>query len=129
MSYGFLHNGRVFTADATAAVTTQRDVDLSNREIEARELAWLKTAPDKVFLYVKEPPDANDPRAWYVATWPGTIVSDGRAFVGPSVPVGGISGCDATRRSVECRIFGVRYVGWYYESAGDYCRLRKAKRQ
>lgn len=32
-------------------------------------------------------------------------------------------------QAVTCRIFGVLYHGWYMESSGDYCRLKKAKKQ
>ena len=38
-------------------------------------------------------------------------------------------GFKSYRRAVDCRIFGTRYVGWFMESSGDYCKLRKAKVQ
>lgn len=112
------------------AAIAPSDVDARNREIEAREIVWLRTGPDRVFLYVKEPPDRdNDPRAWYIQTWLGTVVSDARAEVGPSRSLPCFGPFPSKRRSIVCRIFGTRYVGWYFESSGDYCRLRKSKRQ
>lgn len=101
-----------------------------NQQSEQTEIEWLRTAPDAIFLYMRQPPDPqNDPRAWYVTTWPGTIVSDARATVGPARQFPCFGPFPSMRRSVVCRIFGVRYVGWYFESSGDYCRLKKAKRQ
>lgn len=130
--YGFNHEGRTFTADAdTPVVSTQAETDARNRETEQQELTWLQTAPEKVFLYVSER-QPNDTSIWYgrwrIGTWLGTPL-DEHALIGRKVAVGGIAGPHAHKRSVECRIYGTRYVGWYYESAGDYCRLRKAKRQ
>lgn len=110
--------------------TTDIGTDGRNRITEARELEWLKTAPDRVILYVQQHTKSNpgDADRWTVNTWMGTVVS-GSAMVGRKVPIGGIAGRHSYKRSVSCRIFGVKYVGWFFESAGDYCRLRKAKRQ
>jgi hypothetical protein len=150
-NYGFNHEGYTFTSNGdTPIVSTQADTDAHNRKTEQAEIAWLKTGPDKVLLYVKQTdtteetyqdalskgwtPETTERKNWAshrwdIQTWMGTRVSEGRAYVGRSVNVGGIAGYHARKRSVDCRIFSVRYVGWYYETAGDYCRLRKAKRQ
>ena len=56
---------------------------------------------------------------------PSFMATAGKATIVGAV--GGIAGPYARKRSVECQIYGVRYVGWYYETAGDYCRLRRAK--
>ena len=136
--YAFIHQGQAFTPNGRLPAET--DADTHNRETEARELARLKTAPERVFLYVSLPAEYHaQPAAKrftsyigydcaIIHTWPGTVVGTdvrlGRAYTVPA-----FGGFRSTRRSMSCRIFGVRYVGTYYESAGDYCRLRKAKRQ
>jgi hypothetical protein len=103
-----------------------QDADAHNRELERAEIEMLKQHPDKLFLYVKH---GTDGYPHSITTWLGTVVNDfGRQtpVFGNKVHVGfGYS----YRRSVDCVIFGVRYVGWYFESSGSYCRLRKAKNQ
>jgi hypothetical protein len=61
-----------------------------------------------------------------VKTWLGTSVAT-HVYIGPRRNVG--FGWHTYRRAVSCRIGGVLYHGWFFESSGDYCRLRKAKRQ
>lgn len=133
--YAFVHEGQAFTPDGRLPAAT--DADAHNRDTEAREIAWLKTAPERVFLYVTMPA-AYDSKAYpagrvqplsgtRVHTWLGTDVAT-NVVIGMSYTIRGGFGT-SRRRSVSCRIFGVRYVGTYYESSGDYCRLRKAKRQ
>lgn len=90
------------------------------------EIEWLRTAPANVFLYVTT--RTSDLHLWHVTTWLGTDIAT-EVLIGGKCHTGGIAGRNSFKRSVDCRIFGVRYVGWFYESAGDYCRLRKAKRQ
>lgn len=152
--------------------TSPSDVDARNRETERKEIAWLQSAPDRVFLYVglskwyyglpyaqrfvtsglgsrvksccrlahsmhaikcpvcqlsqSEIASASE-RDATIGTWLGTPIAT-HVRIGRSVKFPGF-GCGSVRRSVDCRIYGVRYVGWYFESAGDYCRLRKSKRQ
>ena len=120
--YIFMFHGQSFTPNGkTDAMLDPDSAHQRNLETERKEIEWLKTGPDNVFLYVKDDP-------WRITTWLGTAVAT-HVTVGRSVYVGGIAGRYARKRSVDCRIFGVRYTGWYYESAGDYCRLKKAKRQ
>ena len=112
--YAFEFKGHgVFTPDGRADGIT--DAVKHNRELEAKELEWLRTGPEKVFLYVRMP-DA-------ITTFLGTPVAT-HVVVGLRVRMG-FGG--AYRRSVSCKIFGVRYVGWYMESSGSYCRLRRTK--
>jgi hypothetical protein len=59
-----------------------------------------------------------------VGTWLGGFQTP--AWIGQSHHIG-FGG--STRRPITCRIFGVLYHGWYYESSGSYCRLKRAKRQ
>ena len=89
-----------------------------NERTERRQIAEMHRSPaDRVVLYV-----GRDP--WRVTTWLGTTVSSavgvGHACTFPAW------GRPSIRRSIRCTIFGTRYVGWYYESSGDYCRLKRA---
>lgn len=136
-NYAFEHQNKAFTPDGLAEIS---DVQKHNEQVQAEELEWLKTGPDKVFLYVKS---AGTHRAsfsrsgrsgernqsfgpYQVHTWLGTVL-DANAQIGREV----YSNFDywTHKRSVRCQIFGIQYYGWFYESSGDYCRLRKAKRQ
>jgi hypothetical protein len=121
MNYAFDFTGHgVFTPDGKAEIS---DVDAHNKQLESVEIEWLKTHPNNLFLYVKQSkPDAD----WSISTWLGTIVSTGATF-GPRRNIG--FGYHTYRRAVSARIFGVLYHGWYFESSGNYCRLRKAKNQ
>ena len=134
--YVFEHEGKAFTPDGK--VELQTTVDEHNRDAEQKELDWLKTAPDKVLLYVKtdapkETMFTGDFRVvWHsakVTTWLGTVPNglSPNALVGPRRYIG--FGHHSYRRAISAFIYGVKYVGWYMESSGDYCRLKKAKRQ
>jgi hypothetical protein len=133
MNYGFAHEGKVFGPDGLIQTS---DVDAHNREQEQAEIEWLKTGPERVFLYVKHGPlSASQWDSWAlpdggkriaITTWPGTSVAT-HVYIGPRRNIG--FGWHSYRRAVSCRIFGVLYHGWYFESSGNYCRLRKAKRQ
>ncbi len=116
--YIFSFEGKAFTPDGS---TSTDNVDARNKETEQREIEHLKTHPDKLFLYV----NLNTKS---INTWMGTKVNSGFALFGSQVPTGGIAGPYSYKRSVRCEIFGQHYHGWYYESAGDYCRLTKFKR-
>lgn len=127
MTYDFNHQGKAFNPDGTTPVVeSQGSTDARNQETERKELDWLRTGPDKVFLYVTHPRglDGFSTRVASITTWLGTVVSSG-TVLGPKAYVG--FGFNSYRRSVTCSIFGIKYVGWYYESSGQYCRLRKAK--
>lgn len=120
-------------------VDLHAQVDACNKETEAKEIAWLKTGPDKVFLYVKMPPNTHPnlavrhfnpdenctPR---ITTWVGTSIAS-QVEIGPRKLIGFQGHSGSYRRSVSCYIFGRRYTGWYFESSGDYCRLKLAKKQ
>lgn len=151
MNYAFEFEGRAYEPGGRLDTNLwdKDKVTERNRETELKEIEWLKSAPEKVFLYVKDTDTTEESyqkalahgwtsettkreawatHKWEIATWLGTVVSS-KAYVGRRVQIGGIAGPHAFKRSVDCIIFGVRYTGWYWESAGDYCRLRKAKRQ
>lgn len=176
-------NGQIKDVEGTPLEA--KDADAYNKEVERQEIDWLKTAPDKVFLYVRMPEAHYEIEYDHNGVYVGHIEQnhfktkqdcekeiesrinagklkryDSRGFnvryfasrVQPmtgtkvhswlggfetpchvgSRQVMGFQGHyrgGSYRRSVECRIFGVRYVGWFMESSGDYCRLRKAKVQ
>ena len=121
--YAIEHEGKAYTPDG---VITCADVTEHNAAIEEQEIAWLKTGPRQVMLYVREPKEGQD---WAITTWLGAVVSE-HPWVGSvrSFRVPG-SHWPSKRRPVTCRIFGTLYHGWYFESSGDYCRLKRAKRQ
>lgn len=121
MNYGFEYQGKVFGPDGLIEPKPD-DTRIYNEQLEAKEIAWLKTGPERAFLYVQH--TGNIPA--FITTWLGTKVAE-NAWFGERVYVG--FGYNTNRRSVSCRIFGVLYHGWYMESSGNYCRLKKAKRQ
>lgn len=133
MSYAVEFNGRVFTPDgeiraASIGAATPSIAEL-NREHDAREVEALKRHPERVFLYVKI--DQSRPVGMRLAsakliTWMGTVVCE-RPHIGHSVAQWIGARFVGTKRSVEATIFGQRYYGWYYESSGGYCRLKRAK--
>lgn len=128
MEYAFEHEGKGFLPSGSTPIPAS-DVAEHNKELEAAEIAWLKTGPDAAVLYVKHSKTFDgDTKGipFSITTWLGTQVSES-AFFGPRRHIG--FGYHTYRRAVTCRIFGVLYHGWYMESSGNYCRLRKAKNQ
>lgn len=136
MNYAIELDGKVYLPDGVTTSIAPSEVDTYNKGVEQREIAWLKTAPERLFLYVEhpsEPPEnptqnqlQDHAHGWKITTGLGTSIAT-YVGVGPRVKSG--FGYHTYRRSVSCRIFGVQYHGWYYESSGSYCRLKKAKRQ
>lgn len=136
MKYVIEHEGKAYSPDGAIKVPTSSDEH--NKAMEAQELEWLKNGPDRVFAYVR-PPDKDlterpgnahfrDPEyRWSIRTWLGTVLAQGaNCWVGKRKHVG-FGG--SYRRPVTATIFGYLYHGWYMESSGDYCRLKKAKKQ
>lgn len=138
MNYAFEHNGQAYSPDGKIETN---DVNAHNREQERQEIVWLETHPENCTLYVhigqKRDPNRLGSRLTdgglsqmngddvQIQTWLGTRVAQWE-YIGPRVRVG-FGG--AYRRAVTCKLFGVKYHGWFYESSGDYCRLKKSKRQ
>jgi len=137
MEYGFAHQDKVFGTSGVIPISAP-ETDAYNKACEQTELEHLKTHPDKVFLYVRHAgwtdihgahmPHARGKGEYWsheckITTWPGTVLAE-HAWIGSECH----DNFGGTRAAIECMIFGVRYVGWAYTSAGDYCRLRRAKR-
>ena len=85
----------------------------------------MNDKPERLFAYVKH----NHGSDVSIGLWTGKVISK-TAELG----LIGIFPCfgpfPSKRRAVRMLgLNGVQYVGWYYESSGDYCRLRKAKHQ
>ena len=140
MTYAIEHNGIAYGPDGKIKDTEgtalrAEDVAAYNKALEEQEIAWLKTAPEKVFLYVRMPKDTfkgpgNVPQLSFkgpeITTFLGTCVS-ATCWVGPRRDIG--FGWHSYRRAVSAKIFGTLYHGWYMESSGEYCRLKRAKKQ
>lgn len=79
------------------------------------------TLPDVLFAYVRQTPEISH-MSCCVTVWTGLPLGYGT--------LGKISRYNFgdKRQSMRVTINGQAYVGTYYTSAGDYCRLRKAKR-
>jgi len=137
MNYAIEFQGKPYGPDGVCALGVA--VQTYNQELERKQLADLRTHPDKVFLYVKAPtkqyvagtiphPPVGDEYQWSITTWLGTVVST-QCYIGPVKRFPCFGHFPSKRRAVTCHIFGRVYHGWYYESSGDYCRLKLAKNQ
>lgn len=144
MEYAFNFQGATFTPDGKADIQTDAVSD-HNRAVEQVEIERIKTGPDKLFLYVGKKPmpqqshevhNGLDPKFYVgkdhycVQTWLGTWL--GWAWLGPRAVVGFQDSRrygSTYRRAITVRVFGALYHGWYMESSGDYCRLKRAKLQ
>lgn len=138
--YAFVHNGKAYSpdgliTDVNGVPLEAKDAEAYNKSLEEQELAWLRTHPEKLVLYIKRPVKQLEGRTWnhidpdywwQVTTWTGTVVCE-CAHVGPRRRMG--FGHYSYRRAVTAVIYGCVYHGWYMESSGDYVRLRKGKGQ
>lgn len=119
--YAFEFRGVGFKPDGSTI--QPREIETHNKQLEKEELEWLKTGPQRIFVYVKE---IDHGRA-LITTWLGTVI--GNAMLGPKREFPCFGPFPSIRRSVEVCIFGMWYHGWYFQSSGNYCRLKRAKRQ
>ena len=71
--------------------------------------------PDRLFVYVNLPKGI-------VTTWPGEEIGK---ITMEGYPYRGNMGDE--RINITVNIFGTKYTGTYFKSAGDYARLRKVK--
>lgn len=144
--YAIKHNGLAIgpdgpITDVDGVILEAKDADDYNKALAAQELTWIKSGPDRLILYVKRPDPAKTiferEGNWQVTTWLGTHV--GIAWVTQRYRMGfGGSYRRAITARIEVLMDGeageremtkwVDYHGWYFESSGDYCRLKRAKR-
>lgn len=129
MAYLIEHNGKVYSPDGVVTLPDGMTVDDINKQNEKRELEWLAAHPERVFLYMESFKDSGIGTRWGVTTQHGSTLLDSNAIVGPPYKCRAFGSFPSVRRSVRCTIFGRWYYGTYYESSGDYCRLKRAKRQ
>jgi len=96
---------------------------LTNEERSKLEIHdWVNDPPRRYFAYVFHP---DDLKKRYIGTWTGDKLAR-ISILGGRVR-DNFGGC---RRYISAYgTNGVRYWGWYYESAGDYCRLTAFKGQ
>lgn len=81
--YGFVHDGRVFTPNATPGLDASTVAE-RNQAIEAEELARWQTGPDRQVAYFTFPAETGGGQYRpsfrpqladaYVTTWPGTRI-------------------------------------------------------
>lgn len=136
--YAITHHDAAFTPDGRADIT---DVETHNQRLEREQLAELQAHPERAFLYVEHhgftdfhgkssPKTFSTPEFPYwshtgaITLWTGAVL-DPKAWIGELRR----DNFGGKRAAVDCTIFGVRYTGWYFYSAGNYCRLKRAKHQ
>lgn len=120
MNYGFEHQGNTFTPSGIVEGSSTKD---HNQETERKELEFLQSHPERIFLYVSK---VGEDGHWCLIQWTGKIISE-NILMGERKRIG--FGFSSYRRSMSVWIFGTLYHGWYFESSGDYCRLKRAKHQ
>lgn len=152
--YAITHEGKVFSTDGLitdieGTPLLAADAAAYNKALETQELEHFKSGPERIMAYCVKVDTTNKTFAdalskgwttetterkhwqsseWHVQTWLGTDL--GQAFLGDRAYSGFRSYHGASyRRSITVRIFGTLYHGWYFESSGDYCRLKRAKIQ
>lgn len=140
--YGFVHSGRVFTADNTQGISVE-DNDKRNKAIEADELKHWQTQPDRFVAYYSFPAEkggqpyraAFAPRLHLNAGVIGTAdVATVKTWLGTKL--GDIIFARVYRHNFGGRVVRLRVRGTngaiYYGSAswdsGDVITLRKARR-
>ena len=60
MSYAFVHEGKAFgpsgiIKDVEGTPLEAKDAGDYNKAVEAQEIEWLKTGPERVMAYVRQP--------------------------------------------------------------------------
>ena len=97
-------------------MTLQEEVDAKNQETSRQEVAeWIAKPPERYFAYV-------DVKRMKLTTWVGDIL--GSIQLGRSYR----SSFGDWRRSITVQgTNGHTYHGTFYESAGDYCRIKRKK--
>jgi hypothetical protein len=108
-------------------MSLQARVDSQNSITSAHEVyEWLQHPPTRYFAYVKVTRNAQgySTGSGVLTTWTGDIL--GTVQLGRRYSTGGFA--RSTRRSITVvGTNGVKYHGTYYESSGDYCRIKRNK--
>lgn len=110
-------SGPVALTPAMLAVLPPNPTNDERSAVETWDFAH--TVPEKAFAYV----GLVDDRPATITTWTGQklgdVISYGHEYTTPAF------GTRSTRQSLTVRgINGFEYVGTYYVSSGNYCRLR-----
>jgi hypothetical protein len=121
--YAFNFQDKTFTPDGKIDIPLATTAD-HNRAVELAEIEAIKQGPERLFLYIGKK-ELNGRQTYCVQTWLGTWL--GWTWLGPKRYIGFDRW--TYRRAVTVRIFGTLYRGWYMDSSGDYCRLKRAKKQ
>jgi hypothetical protein len=126
--HGFHHEGRTYFPDGAAPLAeSPAECDARNRKQAAQEVeAFRVRTADRVFAYWRDArPD--DPRSRAeITTWNGAhlarVVWQGRPYHCPAF------GRQSTRINFTAQgIDGRTWYGTYYQSSGDYVRMRAAR--
>lgn len=133
--YGFVHDGRVFTPNATPGLDAST-VDARNQAIEAAELARWETVPDRQVAYYKLGEGVTP-------TWAGlgikrtgpTIATDCTVTTWRGTQIGRIVALTFYRHNFGGRFVAIRvrgtngaeYAGRASYDGGDVVRLRKVR--
>jgi hypothetical protein len=130
--YGFVHDGRTFTPNATPDIDPAANND-RNAAIERAELAHWATCPDHMLAYYTFPNDVDARQPYghayhptltgaHVTTWPGTRIG--------SIVSARVSTNNFGARVVALRVRGTNGAEYYGRASwdnGSCIRLRKAK--
>lgn len=114
MDYGFIHDGRVYTPNASTDIPVGSN-DERNKAIEARELEIWDSRPDRFVAYY-------DLQRKQVSTWLGTVVGD---ILTSRVYRHNLGG-----RFVSLRMRGTNGATYYGRASYDWgtvIKLRRAK--
>jgi hypothetical protein len=111
---------------AETSAATPEECRISNDERGELELHHFMTeAPLHLFAYVTKNRKTG---AWQCNAWPGQPF--GRVWVGDPYKSPGFYGRPSTRRSVTLfAVNGWIYSGTFYQSSGDYARLKRTKQR
>lgn len=131
--YGFTHEGKVYTPNATPDVPLA-DNDARNRAIQAAELEYWKAQPDRMVGYFNFPAENNRPNKVYRETF-YPLLTGAKVSTWLGADLGSITAAHVYRHNLGHRFVSLTVRGTngatYYGRAsfdwGQCVRLRKAK--
>jgi hypothetical protein len=125
MPYAIKHEDKGYLPDGSKLPEGMTTEDW-NAQIEAQELTHWQAQPERAFVYVLHGEAQVIDRAVRVTTWTGELLGTG--ILGPKYKCPTFGCFPSTRRSIRVKgTNGAEYFGTYYESSGDYARMRKYK--